>query len=713
LKPLALLPVLLGLALAGEAQPPRPEAGGSTFPSAVGLVRVDVVVTDKQGRPVPDLSAADFALSEDGVPQTINSFESVSVAVAPDDETSPERPFASTNVGPEPRRVRTFVVVFDDMHLSPNQALRAKGAVAEFLRRATGAGDRVTLIASGGGAWWNARMPEGRDALMAILNRLDGRYIPDSSPDRVTDFEAMRIEVYQDQDVALKVARRFSSYGTKGRQQGDNTVSREDLGKSSMTGIIDMDVRSRAAEAYRLATSRNKITLDVMARALTALAGTAGRKSMVLISQGFVYDPEMEEMKRVVEASLRSNAPVYFIDTRGLQGLPESSTAAFGRPIDSQDVVAVLADITRDAEGTEALALDTGGFVVKNSNDLSGGIAKVAAESRTYYLIGYNSSDVRRDGKFRKIKVNLTTKRPGLKVRARRGYYAPSEMAPKAPAPRTDPVIARAIDSPFEVPDLPLRVAAYSFDQTMIDRVNVVLAAEIDIRGLAFKEADGRFKNDLAVLVEAQSRDNGEYYRFDQKIEMSMLPETREKLDRTWYPVIHELTLPPGGYQVKVVAQELGTRRVGSVMHDFEVPSSSGFRLSTPILTDAVDPASTASGSPRPVIVARRSFSAGQVLYCQFRVFGAAVDPTTHTPRVSAGYEIRAANGAILKRSPRTPIRPTSLGAVLRFQGIALPAAAPGAYAITLSVRDEVANRILNVREEFMIEGPGPSKAER
>src|SRR5260221_13143647 len=130
---LLLFPVLFGLALAGEAQQPRPEAGGSTFPSAVGLVRVDVVVTDKPGRPVSDLSAADFALSEDGGPQTINSFASVSVAEAPDDETSPERPFASTNLGPEPRRVRTFVVGFDDIHLTPHQALPAKRAVTGSL----------------------------------------------------------------------------------------------------------------------------------------------------------------------------------------------------------------------------------------------------------------------------------------------------------------------------------------------------------------------------------------------------------------------------------------------------------------------------------------------------------------------------------------------------------------------------------------------------
>jgi VWFA-related protein len=707
-----ILSLLLGLALPEGAQ--QPEAAGPTFPSAVELVRVDLVVTDKAGRPVPGLTQADFALSEGGVSQTITSFESVSVADAPEDGSPALTHFASTNFGPEPRRARTFVVMFDDVHLTPTQAHTAKGAVAEFLRKGTGAGDRVTLIASGGGAWWNARMPEGREQLMAILKRLDGRYVRDSSPDRMTEFEAMRIEVYQDQDVSLRVQRRFDVYGTKGRERGQNSVSREDLGKSSLTGIIDMDVRSRAAEAYHLANSRNKITLKAMARALTALAGTPGRKAMVLISQGFVFDPELAEMKQVVEASLRSNAPIYFVDTRGLQGLPESFTAAFGPPIDSQDTVAVLADITRDAEGTEALALDSGGFVVKNSNDLAGGIQRVSSESRTYYLLGYNPSDVRRDGKFRKIEVKLSSKRPGLKVRARRGYYAPDDAAPKRPAPSTDPVVAHALDSPFEIREIPMRVAAYSFDEGLKDKINVVLAAEIDVRALRFREEDGRFKDEVAFLIEAQHRDSGEYYNFDQKIEMSLLPETRQKLDSAWYPVIRDLVLPAGGYQVKVVVQDLGAdkSRVGSVTHEFEVPAATGFRLSTPILTDAVDTAG-GSSSPRPVVLVRRSFAPESVLYCQFGVYGAASDPATHMPRVSSAYEIRRADGTLLKRSARTAITPTSLGALLRLQGISLPPADPGAYELRLSVRDEVANRVISVKEEFMIEAPAARKALR
>ncbi|PYQ18819.1 MAG: hypothetical protein DMF79_14025 [Acidobacteria bacterium] len=713
---LALLAVLSAEAQQPAEDPTAPGGPGGpaqTFPSGVELVRVDVVVTDKDGRPIPNLTQADFTLSENGAPQTIASFESVAVADAPDSEAPVTPAFASTNVGPEPRRARTFVVVFDNIHLSFAQAYRAKGAVTEFLGKATAAGDRVTLIATGGGAWWNAHMPEGRDQLMAVLKRLDGRYVPDSSPDRMTDFEAMRIEVYQDQDVALKVARRFDSYGTKGRERPNQPVAREDVGRSSATGIIDMDVRSRAAEAYRLATSRNKITLDVMSRALSALTGTPGRKSMILVSQGFVYDLELREMKKVVEASLRSNTPVYFIDSRGLVGLPDSFTAAFGPPIDVQDTVAVLADVTRDAEGTESLALDTGGFVVKNSNDLAGGIARVSSESKIYYLLGYNPSDPRRDGRFRKIEVKVLAKRPGgLRVRARRGYYAPQEGGPAAPVPRTDPVIARALDSPFEAKDLPLRVAAYSFDESLKDHVNVMIAAEIDARALRFKEEDGRAKDQVAFLVEAQHRESGEYYRIDEKIEMSLLPETRQKLEANWYPVVRDLSLPPGGYQVKVVVQDLSGGRIGSVIHEFEVPAVGSFRVSTPILTDTVEPP-TGGGAPKPVILVRRSFAPQSVLYCQFAVYGAASDPATLKPRVSSGYEIRRAGGAVLKRSPRTTITPTSLGALLRLQGIALPAAEPGPYELLLSIRDEIGNRAIYTKQDFVIEAPETRKAER
>jgi hypothetical protein len=148
------------------------------------------------------------------------------------------------------------------------------------------------------------------------------------------------------------------------------------------------------------------------------------------------------------------------------------------------------------------------------------------------------------------------------------------------------------------------------------------------------------------------------------------------------------------------------------VIHEFEVPAPAGFRVSTPILTDTVESPASA-GAPKPVILVRRSFAPQSVLYCQFAVYGAASDPATHQPRVSSAYEIRRAGGAVLKRSPRTTITPTSLGALLRLQGIALPAPEPGPYELLLSIRDEIGNRAIYAKEEFVIEAPDTRKAER
>jgi VWFA-related protein len=687
------------------APPAAPATTSQTFPTAVELVTVDVAVVDKQGKAVPGFSKEDFVVTDNGTPQTITSFEAVTVpeASAPGSRAARLAP-TSSNLVAARRRSRTFVVVFDDIHLSPTQALRAKGAVAEFLSSGVADGDRVVLVATGGSAWWNALMPDGREQLLAILKRLDGRYIPDSSPDRITEYEAMRIEEYQDQQVADKVQRRFDNYGANLSQQDPRGVKPGDA-VTSAPGIFSDLVRSRAQEVHNLATSRNKITFGVMTRAVESLAGTKGRKAMILVSQGFVYDVQIDAMRKLEEASTRANVPIYFIDTRGLQALPEFLTAAFGRPLEAQDTVAVLADITLDAAGAEAIALDTGGFVVKNSNDLAGGISRVSSESRVYYLLGYNPSDLRRDGKFRKIEVKLASgKGKGLSVRARRGYYAPREGQAEAGSKSgADPVIAQALDSPFEISDVPLRVTSYVFDEVMLNQVSVNLATEIDVRGLAFREEGGAANDALAFLIEAQHRESGEYYRYDQKIELALLPATRQRLERTWYLVIRDFTLPPGGYQAKVVVRDLNSGRLGTVIHEFEVPEVGGLRVSSPVLSDTVETGT--DGAKRPVLKVRRSFAPGSVLYCQFSVYGAARDEKgSLMPRVTAGYEIRRANGSVFKRSRPTEITPTSVGALLRLHGISLQGAAPGEYDLVLTIRDELAGKTIEVDEPFAVE---------
>jgi hypothetical protein len=332
----------------------------------------------------------------------------------------------------------------------------------------------------------------------------------------------------------------------------------------------------------------------------------------------------------------------------------------------------------------------------------------VSNESRAYYLLGYNPTDLRRDGKFRKIEVKLRPPRDkGVSVRARRGYYAPLEgRVVQAPKRDADPVIGQALDSPFDIPDVPLRVSSFVFDEVALDQLSVQLAVEIDVRGLAYKQDADRSIDALAFLIESQHRESGEYYRYDQKIELSLLPETRRRLEQTGYAVAREFTLPSGAYQVKVVVRDLNSGKVGSVVHEFDVPRVGPLRVSTPVLSDALE--QDANGNRRPVLQVRRSFATDSVLYCQFSVYGARKEESgSLMPRVRAGYEIRRADGVVFKRTDPTPINPTSVGALLRLHGIGLRGAQPGEYELVLTVKDDLAGQSVEVREPFEIVSPG------
>ena len=243
--------VLVTLALAGTARAQdkpkdatKAPEGTPTFPAQVEQVIVDVVVMDKKGSPVSDLTQADITVSEDGTPQAITSFERVELKPAPAD-AKVEKPRVSTNMRPENRTGRTFAIVFDDMHLTPFQSQRAKGAVTNFLENGTAEGDLVTLVATSGAAWWTTRMPQGRAELVATLKRLDGRHIPDTSPERLTDYEAMMIHVLRDSRTIDRVNRRYDTYGVN--PQGRRSDSNTGRGNQNFGAEADPQVTARAA----------------------------------------------------------------------------------------------------------------------------------------------------------------------------------------------------------------------------------------------------------------------------------------------------------------------------------------------------------------------------------------------------------------------------------------------------------------------------------
>ncbi|HXK08483.1 MAG TPA: VWA domain-containing protein [Vicinamibacteria bacterium] len=695
----AVLPVLVLAAVAAGQEPPTPPV----FRREVEIVKVDVVVTDKAGTPVRGLEREDFTVLEEGQPQTVQSFEVInaepaSSPSAPGSPAPPPPPRArvATNFGPEPAPGRTFVIVFDNLNLSPLNAQRAKGAALAFLDKGLRDGDRVMLAATGGGAWWSTRMPEGRADLVEVLKGLDPRKFPESAYDRMTDFEAMRVYQYSDSQVARRVQDRFERYSVRARSEDDKEREGRDL---VTPGRIDLYVDNKAAETYLKVRTRNRATFAALERVLRPLEASRDRKAVVFMSEGFVYDPAEAGYRRVVEAARRANAALYFVDTRGLADLPGFYSAQFGGRIDENNVLSAIADTTQDAEGAVSLARDTGGFSISSTNDLESGVVRIGNESSCYYLLGYAPGNVPHDGRFRRIEVKV--RRAGVIVRARRGYFAPSDVPTPETDPakdHTDPQIQAGLDAPAPIDGIPLRLTAYVLESIAANRARVLVAGDADVSRVDFKDTSGKLLGSLDTVAVVARRENAEFFRNDQKVDLERKPGPA--VAPSWYTMVRDFELPAGGYQAKLVVRDPLSRRVGTVTLLFDVPPLDALRITSPILSDTVQ--FPPNAAPAVVLLARRTFRTDRPLFCRFDVSGAQKGPGG-LPRVSAGHVLRRADGTVVGRGAPTDVAPTSIGAISRLMQIPLNALAPGDYELALDVRDEVAGRGTSSVEPFTL----------
>jgi hypothetical protein len=142
--------------------------------------------------------------------------------------------------------------------------------------------------------------------------------------------------------------------------------------------------------------------------------------------------------------------------------------------------------------------------------------------------------------------------------------------------------------------------------------------------------------------------------------------------------------------------------RIGSVTHRFDVPSLEGFRISTPILSDRVDTPNGAA-SPRPVLIAHRTFTADATLYCQFAAYNAAVDPSSGKPRVSSSWRLQTADGQPVREHATKDLTPGPDNGLVRLYGVTLSGLRPGEYELVIDVRDEVGVRTVQAREPFTV----------
>jgi VWFA-related protein len=652
---LPLAAIAAGASLSSPATPHTPP----TFPAGVDLVRIDVVVLGDDGQPVTGLTVADFEVTEGGRTHDIVSFEPIVVRSPSPPATS--HASVSEQVVPVPEENRSFLIFLDDVHLGPESAERVRAQLIPFLERETRDGDWVTVLAPLSRLRWTARTAVEHRQLSGVISNLKGLLVRNPFRDPMTEFEAMR----RVEGGALPglPAHPLDQYAGRLPEPPRN--------RSSTYGG---NIEQIAQEKYLLAKRRVRQSLGALGEAIQALAGFRGRKALLFYSEGFIKSPGMSDYDRVIELARRAHVAVYFVDPRGLR-------TGFATDVE-EDGPSVLVQLDTRAGGTSYVAAATGGRA-SISNDVTALVREAALESSSYYLIGFQPT-VGKPGE-RKIKIRV--QRDDVSVRATDRYLVGEPDSRGKPAP----AVVQALTAISDATDVPLRVATLFLDGAPRGEQKATLAVELDRNG-----ADGPERR-LNLVVDARPADGGKPVRDTTELSVP---------SRGVGPVVatRDLLLRPGVWQARVVVRDVGTDKVGSVLHTFEVRAGTGLRLSSPLLTDELE----SERSPRPRLRLTRRYMSGAAFYCQYRVFGAAVDPTSGKPRVRASWAILR-GGAVVREEAATLIEPTKDGQLMRLLGFGLAGFEPGDYAIVLRVSDDVADQQCERTEPFAVAASGPS----
>ena len=419
---------------AAPQTPPNPVA---TLHSSTQLVVVDVVVTDKNHRPVHGLKESDFALTEENLPQSIKHFEEHS-ALTPAEATKfttfPKLPPGLfTNYSPEPLNGAVDILLFDALNTPLKDQMFVRQQLLTFLKSAQ-PGVRIAIF--------------GLTSHLTILQGFT------SDPETLKKIASMKFKtspLLQDPT------------GGSGIQ---NSMS-DDMEDMGLPADQVANVRQFEAETQSFQTQlRDKYTLDAMNQLARYLSSIPGRKNLIWFSASFpisvlpdtsgtLKDPfavaadSGDEFRETVNLLARSQVAVYPIDARGLFSTEVYSAAttrnyARNPARMSQDLNKFSTDTFSEHSTMSEMAEATGGHAFFNTNGLAQAVAAAIDEGSNFYTLTYTPSNQARNGEFRKIKVQLA--RQGLTLAYRHGYYADDPSKPP-PALKDTPKQSSVVDS--------------------------------------------------------------------------------------------------------------------------------------------------------------------------------------------------------------------------------------------------------------------------
>ncbi len=325
----------------------------------------------------------------------------------------------------------------------------------------------------------------------------------------------------------------------------------------------------------------------------TMLRSVPGRKSVIHFSSGITRTGQENQatLRAATDAANQADVSLYTMDARGLAALPPggdaSSSSPSGTAIYSGSAVASqVSSLQGSRETLAALATDTGGRTFYDLNDFTPAFEEVQKENSSYYLIGYSPTNTRDDGRFRHIRVEVA--RPGLKVQARPGYFAPKNFR-QFTRQEKEVQLQQVMDLDVPFVDLPFVVETAYFRRPD-KKFTVVLAAKIPGSQVAFMKKSGKHETEFDFAWKITDAQNHTAGGLRDTLPVRMTNDTYDEIIGSNLFYEGEVVLPPGKYNLKAVVRENESGKIGTFEAPLVVPdiADTGLGLSSIVLSNEV-----------------------------------------------------------------------------------------------------------------------------
>ena len=528
------------LALAQEPVTPGNESV-PTFQSKVNLVVVPVVVRDKHGEPIGNLTKDDFQLFDKGRRQAIVSFSAIRrVKAIPTSDAPSAAPPVDTQTSAAKRPEvnppkRSLVYLFDDLNIRFAAMANIRDAAVRYFKNNLAEGDRAAIYTFSGNP--TLEFTGDREKLQEAVSKL--RWKPPAGrgemqcPD-VSYYIADLILVKGDPQAleALTIHTAECAHAPPEMARG---IALAAANRELIIGVHD-----------------TQVALRTLARAIRRLAVMPGERSLVLASPGFfAQTPEAATaLAEILDFATKSNVVVSTLSVHGVIIAEGEDITARKEPYQPW-MRYRIENAHADGDVMNDLAEGTGGTFFHNNNNLQKGLERVTASPEFSYLLGFSPAELKANGNYHSLKVVL----PGVKgvhIEARHGYYA------RQAGPKDNYAVADIDDAVFsrgQATDIPIVVqTGYSKPNTG-KMAKVLVTAKIDMAALHLRKAAGLSLDSLRAVVALFDPDGGYVTGAQKTVNLRLKEETLKQKDPS--VTLHwEFDVDPGTYLVRLVVHE-------------------------------------------------------------------------------------------------------------------------------------------------------------